>query len=147
MPFIAAWKGRVPAGTVSDEPAIAMDILPTVAEAIGAKPPPALEGTSLWPVFRGGTLPERPLFWDRGRQRAVRRGRWKLLLDRNGKAQLYDLQTDPHDRHPLVNVPASREQLERMKQQLFDELEAGGGLNIPVRRPAGERLDQRKNKR
>jgi len=34
-----------------------------------------------------------------------------------------------------------------MRKQLFDELEASGGLNIPVQRPAGERLDQRKNKR
>ena len=34
-----------------------------------------------------------------------------------------------------------------MKKQLFYELEAGGGLDIPVRRPLGERLDQRKNKR
>jgi len=33
-----------------------------------------------------------------------------------------------------------------MKQQLFDELEASGGLNIPVRLPKGERLDQRKNR-
>jgi hypothetical protein len=33
-----------------------------------------------------------------------------------------------------------------MKRQLFDELETSGGLNVPVLRPAGERLDQRKNK-
>jgi hypothetical protein len=33
-----------------------------------------------------------------------------------------------------------------MKKQLFDELQASGALDIPVRRPLGERLDQRKNK-
>ena len=37
MPFIAAWKGRIRPGTVSDEPAIAMDILPTIAEAVFAR--------------------------------------------------------------------------------------------------------------
>ena len=121
MPFIAAWKGRIPAGTVSDEPAIAMDILPTVAEAIGAKPPPALEGTSLWPVFRGGTLSERPLFWDRGRQRAVRRGRWKLLLDRNGKAQLHDLQTDPGEKK---NLAAEKPDLVKELRALHDQWRA-----------------------
>jgi len=59
----------------------------------------------------------------------------------------YDLQTDPHEQHNLINVPAYAQQIETMKKQLFDELEAGGGLNIPIQRPAGERLDQRKNKR
>ena len=102
MPFIAAWKGRIAPGTVSSVPAIAMDVLPTIAEAIGAKPPADLEGTSLWPVFGGKTLAERPLFWDRGRQRAVRRGRWKLLLDAKGTAQLYDLQTDPGEKTDLA---------------------------------------------
>jgi len=34
-----------------------------------------------------------------------------------------------------------------MKKQLFDKLESGDGLDIPVRRPLGERLDQRKHKR
>ncbi len=66
----------------------------------------------------------------------------------------YDLQTDPHERHNLINVPAYAQQIEAMKQQLFDELEAGGPSlppgnagYIPVRRPVGERFDQRKNKR
>ena len=56
----------------------------------------------------------------------------------------YDLETDPHERHNLINVPSYQQQIARMKTQLFDELDASGGLNVPVRRPAGERLDQRK---
>jgi hypothetical protein len=36
---------------------------------------------------------------------------------------------------------------EALEKQLFDELETGGGLDIPVQRPLGERLDERKNKR
>ena len=37
-----------------------------------------------------------------------------------------------------------QELIDQMKTQLFDELEASGGLVLPVRRPAGDRLDQRK---
>jgi hypothetical protein len=40
-----------------------------------------------------------------------------------------------------------RTQIARLQAQLFDQLEASGGLNVPVRRPAGERLDQRKLRR
>jgi N-acetylglucosamine-6-sulfatase len=63
------------------------------------------------------------------------------VWDDNG---FYDLQTDPLERHNLVGVPAYQEQIRAMQAQLFDELEASGGLAIPVRRPEGERLDQRK---
>ena len=59
----------------------------------------------------------------------------------------YDLQTDPLERHNLINTPAYADRIAAMKKQLYDELEAGGGLNIPVRRPAGARLDQRKLRR
>jgi len=79
---------------------------------------------------------------------ALRQGRCGELLPELILVDgFYDLQTDPIERHNLINVPAYREQIEAMKKQLFDELEAGGGLVIPVRRPRGERLDQRKNRR
>ena len=57
---------------------------------------------------------------------------------------LYDLQTDPYERHNLINVPAYRDRAAAMQRQLFDELEARDALRIPIRRPAGERLDDRK---
>lgn len=55
-----------------------------------------------------------------------------------------NLQTDPLERHNLINVPAFREQIGKLQKQLFDELEASGGLQIPMRPPAGAVLDDRK---
>ena len=57
------------------------------------------------------------------------------------------LQTDPIERHNLIDVPADRDRIAALKKQLFDELEASGGMNIPLRRPAGDCLDQRKLRR
>ncbi|MCA9053014.1 MAG: sulfatase-like hydrolase/transferase, partial [Planctomycetaceae bacterium] len=39
VPFLARWPGRIPAGLVCDEPAMTIDVLPTVAELIGAELP------------------------------------------------------------------------------------------------------------
>ena len=80
---------------------------------------------------------------------AIRTDRYKYIFyhgvwDHDG---LYDLQTDPHERHNLIKVPLYQERAAAMKKQLFDELDASGGLILPVRRPAGERLDQRKLRR
>ena len=80
---------------------------------------------------------------------AIRTDRYKCiyyhgLWDHNG---FYDLQTDPLERHNLITVPAFQEQIAKLKQQMFTELEDTGGLTIPVRTPMGDRLDQRKLRR
>ena len=66
------------------------------------------------------------------------------LWDKNG---FYDLETDPHERHNLIDVPAFAGQVADLKELLFDELEASGALEIPLRRPKGEPLHDRKLRR
>ena len=66
---------------------------------------------------------------------------------RNAYRQIFPVHTDPIERHNLIHVPGYQEQIDTMRQQLFTELEASGGLLIPVRPPAGDRLDQRKLRR
>ena len=56
-------------------------------------------------------------------------------------------ETDPVERHNLIRVPTYQAQIDRLKKQLFDELEARGGLNIPVRRPIGTQYYDRKLRR
>ena len=77
---------------------------------------------------------------------AIRTDRYKYIYyhgawDQDG---FYDLQTDPVERHNLIDVPAFQEQILTLRNQLFEELEERGGLVLPIRPPAGERLDQRK---
>jgi len=161
VPMLAYAPGMVKPGTKVIQMVQNIDIAPTLLDAAGVRMPKAanMDGRSFLPLLRGESIPWRDhilyeYYWEWNFPAtptvfAIRTDRYKYIFyhgvwDYDG---FYDLQTDPHERHNLINVPAYREQIEAMKKQLFDELEVGCKLDIPVRRPLGERLDQRKNKR
>jgi arylsulfatase A-like enzyme len=84
-PCLMRWPGRIPAGAVCREPAMTIDILPTVAGLAGARLPDLpIDGRDIWPLASarpGARSPHEAyyFFWDRHLQ-AVRSGRWKLHL-------------------------------------------------------------------
>ncbi len=76
------WPGTVPAGSVCKTPAMTIDILPTVAELIGAKlPKQTIDGKSILNLVTGTNdqSPQKAYYFYYGRQlQAVRMGKWKL---------------------------------------------------------------------
>jgi arylsulfatase A-like enzyme len=82
-PFIACWPGRIPAGHICREPAMTIDLLPTVAKLAGAPLPPfPIDGLDIWPLLSGQAGAKTPhqalyFYWHRELQ-ALRSGRWKL---------------------------------------------------------------------
>jgi arylsulfatase A-like enzyme len=82
VPFVIAWKGKIPAGKVYEDMVIQLDILPTALAAAGveAKPEWKLDGIDLLPFLtEGGRKPHKTLFWRFGEQMAIRQGDWKLV--------------------------------------------------------------------
>ncbi|MCK4565424.1 MAG: sulfatase [Verrucomicrobia bacterium] len=105
VPFIVRWPGKIKPGK-SHVPVMAIDLYPTMLELAGVTDIPAhvdgqpLDGTSIVPLLKGGSIEERPMFWHfpaylagnpkyegarnpKYRQRPVsviRKGDWKLLL-------------------------------------------------------------------
>jgi arylsulfatase A len=92
VPFIARWPGRIPAGKVSNEVAMTIDLLPTLGKLIGAKlPQHKIDGLDVWPLLTGETGAKNPheayFFygvpfgqWTGAQLEAVRAGPWKLML-------------------------------------------------------------------
>jgi len=159
VPMLAYAPGMIAPGTRITPMVQNIDIAPTLLDAAGIHQPPEMDGRSFLPLLQAQRMPWREhilyeYYWEWNFPAtptvlAIRTDRYKYIFyqgvwDHDG---FYDLETDPHERHNLIEVPAYQEQIASMKQRLFDELEAGGGLNIPIRRPLGERLDQRKNLR
>ena len=95
-PAIAWWPGKIKPGTVTDQLAISLDLMPTMLELAGAKLPAGhkLDGVSLVPLLlEAKPLGHRRLFWN---GKAVRDGDWKLVVQAPGQkgVGLYDLSKD-----------------------------------------------------
>ena len=151
VPCIARWPGRIPTGTTCDELATSLDLLPTFAALAGATDAPArnptrpIDGTDLATLLADpDAASPRDTFaaWFMANLHAVRDGRWKLHVARDGHpvAELYDLDadvgetTDVAAAHPDV-VARLTAAAERYRSDLGDARLgiAGAGTRPPGR--------------
>jgi len=96
-PCIMRWPGKIEPGKVCREPAMTIDMLPTIAGLTGAElPKHPIDGRDIWPVVMGKPSPQEAyyLYWGRELQ-AVRSGRWKLHF--------------PHDYRSMGGKPGGTE--------------------------------------
>jgi arylsulfatase A-like enzyme len=113
VPFFVSWTGQLPAGKVYDHPVSALDVLPTAlavasignrssADSTASRIDDGIEGVNLLPHLKGeqSDAPHESLAWRFGPQKAIRRGKWKLVDFRDFEAktqsgwQLFDLDAD-----------------------------------------------------
>ncbi len=82
VPFIARWPGKIPAGHLSAEPAVTMDVFATVLNAaeIAAPADRVLDGKDIMPLLTSNAKsPHEAVFGHQGpRLATVRDARWKL---------------------------------------------------------------------
>ncbi len=129
VPMIARWKGKIRPGTVTRLPSAFWDVMPTIAQIAGVKPPKGIDGISFLPTLLGKPEEQKRqeyLFWDfpgYGGQVAVRMGKWKGIkrnLKKNPDAplELYDLEKDPGEKHDLAGKnPAVAKKIARIMVQ------------------------------
>ncbi len=101
IPFLVRWPRRIAPGRISDHLCYHPDVLPTLAELAGVKPPADIDGISFLPELLGPQQAgrEQPqhqfLYWEFGRQTAVRSEHWKAIqTKKDAPWQLYDLSQD-----------------------------------------------------
>ena len=102
VPAIVRYPAMIEAASTSDELVLGTDLFVTLARLAGATVPDdrPIDGIDVREVLSGGQLPERTVFWALDSvsdfEFVIRRGDWKLFIDREGNPQaLYDLATDP----------------------------------------------------
>ena len=85
VPAIMRWKGKIPAGTVSNKIASTIDILPTVAQLCGADlPSRKIDGIDISSLLFGeeGADPRDHFvyYYSRNSLEGIRKGQWKLVF-------------------------------------------------------------------
>ncbi len=103
VPGIATWPGQISPGSTTDETVLSMDWAPTFLNLAGhdGDVPRPMDGDDVCGVMlESGEMPNRPVFWRYGDQKAVYEGRWKLMID-DGEEMLFDMEEDPEETQDL----------------------------------------------
>jgi arylsulfatase len=151
VPCLMMWKGVIPEGTVCNNLASAIDILPTLAAITGAPlPENKIDGVNILPLLKGDfEANPRKNFYYYYRQNsleAVRSGNWKLVFPHPGRTYegfqpgndgkpgqvngnfpfeggLYDLRRDPGERYDVSeSYPEIVQSLTKIAEEARDDL-------------------------
>jgi arylsulfatase A-like enzyme len=115
-PFFMRWPAQIAAGSRYAQPVSHFDIFATAAAAAQAPVPPGdrIDGVNVLPFVEGRQqgAPHDVLFWRSGQYRVVLDHGWKLQdCGACNRVWLYDMASDPLERHDL-----SAEQPERVRR-------------------------------
>ncbi|GAH39069.1 unnamed protein product, partial [marine sediment metagenome] len=123
-PTIAWWPGRIPPGSVCDEIASTIDLLPTFAKLAGAQMPTdrVIDGKDISPLLfaePGAKSPHDAFFY---KAMGVRSGKWKFLT--KGKGELYNLEEDIGENNNIASRhPDTVKRLRNLLEKHVNDLE------------------------
>ena len=150
VPFLAQWKGRMPAGKTFDFPVMNLDLLPTIITAAGGKVDPEwkLDGVDLMPYLTGANKarPHETLYWRFGPQWAVRQGDMKLVVSKGGSGnpELYNLANDLSESKDLA---AAQPEKAKELQALWNKWSAEQADPSVPDAPANQNKNKNKKKK
>lgn len=164
-PCLMRWPGKIPAGSVCTEPAMTIDLLPTLARLAGAAlPARPIDGKDIWPLIAGhpgAVCPHEAyyFYYAQNELQALTSGPWKLILPhtyrtmqgqppgKDGKPgpyrnvklaqpELYHLEHDPGE---TTNLAAQHPEVLARLLALADKARAELGDSLTARKGAGVR--------
>ena len=163
-PFIARFPGKIPEGLVVETPAMAIDILPTVAYITDSQLPLLpIDGKNIWPLLTGASeqspQPAYFFYYHVNQLHGVRYGKWKMYFPHvyrtmNGRpggtgglpepydyikleeVSLYDLESDPSE---TTNVAKDHPGIVEKINHLADSIRHELGDALTGEKGAGSR--------
>jgi arylsulfatase A-like enzyme len=132
IPFIMSYKDKIPAGVIDDTHLVSngLDLLPTLCDYAGIKPPEELSGRSLRPLAEGKDVEQWRDFIVTESQngRMLRTKRYKYCIYDSGsrREQLTDLENDPGEMENLAEVETYNDVLDEHRRLLRAWVEKTG---------------------
>jgi arylsulfatase len=165
VPFVARWTGTIPAGAVSNEPLMTIDILPTISEWIDAPlPSHQVDGKSATALLEGKNGAKSPqkayyFYYKKNDLEAIRYGEWKLHFPHGYRSmvdnpvgsggvpgkydysvktdlELYSLHQDPSE---TKNVAGEYPEVMNNLKRLANHMRADLGDSLTPTKPTGQR--------
>lgn len=138
-PYYIYVPGMTKEGSITEIPATGTDFYPTILELAGlqAKPAQHKDGVSLVPIFKGGKIAKRDLFWhyphygNQGGEPSsiIRSGNWKLIhYYEDGRDELYNLTNDIGEQN---DIASQNPEVTKMLRQKLDAWLKETGARIP----------------
>jgi arylsulfatase A-like enzyme len=163
VPFIIRWPGITPEGTVCNQLASAIDLLPTFASITnGRLSDNKIDGVDISSLLKGdfnSSPRETMLYYKSDGLNAVRKGNWKLVLphtwrsydtepgnDGNrgkrvtmtiDRSELFDMMRDPSERYNVID--AYPEKVEEIMVDVEKARLELGDLNVGIKAGSGTR--------
>jgi arylsulfatase len=126
-PLIAHWPGHIKSkGKLCHQPGHLIDIMATCVDVAGADYPTEykgqkitpMEGRSLVPAFGDKRIEREAIYWEHEGNKAIRVGKWKMVLRHPGKWELYDMEKDRTELHDLAGkMPGKVAELKAMYEK------------------------------
>lgn len=113
-PLIVRWPGVIhEGGEITHQAGHVMDLMATFIDVAGAKYPSkyqgneikSLEGKSLLPILQGKERePHHYLFWEHEKNKAIRKGYWKLVSEDGKPWELYNIEKDRTELNNIASL-------------------------------------------
>lgn len=156
VPLLALNPKIIRKPVVVNEMVMNIDIAPTVLELAGISKPKNMQGFSFVPLLKGEKIPGwrnkifYEYYWESAFPQtptifAIRTDRYKYIFNQGvwDPNELYDLQQDPFEMNNLIRDVAQQQLAGQLKKELWDWLEATGGLQIPLKKVYEKRGDHK----
>jgi len=140
VPLILSLPGVLPAGKRVERQARLVDVVPTVLDVLGVRPPPDLDGKSLLALLTPGAEEgERDAFsefmlFGSEEQKSLRTSRFKIIYTfESRRIKLFDLQDDPQERENVAKdqVAVAARLLKRLDEWVKETRRAAGEVERP----------------
>ena len=149
MPFLIRYPKMIKPGSVNKDLCINVDIAPTLLDLAGVATPKATQGRSMKPLLKGNTPSDWRqsqfyTYWGATKHYGIRTKRYTYLKLPNHPPELFDRQTDPHQRHNVAARPEHKEAIATLEKELQKQIRE---VDITTSELPGNTTEKRKKRK